>query len=62
MTGGLVAALSGWASREGLILAVSLSDLSWTLGVTISVGLVAALAPAASAARLHPIEAIRTAT
>ena len=62
MTGGLVAALSGWASREGLILAVSLSDLAWTLGVTISVGLLAALAPAASAARLHPIEAIRTAT
>lgn len=61
MTGGLMAALSDWANREGLILGASFADLAWTLSVTIGVGLLAALAPAASAARLHPIEAIRTA-
>ncbi|MCX7606461.1 MAG: ABC transporter permease [Bacteroidia bacterium] len=62
LTGGLTVVLSGWAAQEGLILAVSLADLGWTLFVTVFLGLLAAIAPAWHAARLHPIEAIRTAT
>lgn len=61
LTGMLTVGLSGWAAREGLLLAVAPADLVWTLVITITVGLLSALSPAWSAARLHPIEAIRTA-
>lgn len=57
----LTGALSDWAAREGLTLAVAVQDILWSMAVTVSVGLLAALAPAWSAARLHPIEAIRSA-
>lgn len=57
----LMVALSGWAAQEGLVLAVAGGDLVWSLVITLLVGLLAGMAPAWSAARLHPIEAIRTA-
>jgi len=61
LTALLVVGLSGWAAQEGLVLAVAPADLAWSTAVAIAVGLIAALAPAWHAARLHPIEAIRTA-
>jgi len=61
LTALLVAGLSGWAAQQGLVLAVAPVDLLWTVALIVTVGLVAALAPAWQAARLHPIEAIRTA-
>lgn len=61
LTALLVAGLSGWAAQEGLVLAVVPADLVWTVAITVTVGMAAALAPAWQAARLHPIEAIRTA-
>lgn len=61
MTAMLAASLKGWAAGEGLILAIAPQHLLWSLAITVLVGLMAALAPAWSAARLHPIEAIRSA-
>ncbi|MCS6896061.1 MAG: ABC transporter permease [Bacteroidia bacterium] len=60
LTGALTLGLSGWAAGEGIILAVAPKDLVWTILVTIGVGLLAAFSPAWSAARLHPIQAIRS--
>jgi len=60
LTALVVGGLSGWAAQEGLVLAVAPVDLGWTAAVAIAVGLIAALAPAWQAARLHPIQAIRT--
>jgi putative ABC transport system permease protein len=57
----LMVSLSGWAAQEGLVVAVAVGDLVWSLVITLLVGLLAGMAPAWSAARLHPIEAIRTA-
>lgn len=60
MTAALTLSLKGWAASEGLTLAIAPQDLLWSLNITVLVGLMAALAPAWSAARLHPIEAIRS--
>ncbi|MCX8111754.1 MAG: ABC transporter permease [Bacteroidia bacterium] len=60
LTSTLTMALSEWAAKEGLSLAIAPQDLLWSVGVTVTVGLLSALAPAWSAARLHPIEAIRS--
>ncbi len=60
LTALLVVGLSSWAAQEGLVLAVAPVDLGWTAAVAVAVGLIAALAPAWQAARLHPIQAIRT--
>lgn len=60
LTGALTVGLSDWAANEGITLAFSFKDLIWTIIVTVSVGLLAALSPAWRAAHLHPIEAIRS--
>ncbi len=46
---------------QGLILAWSAGQISRAVGLSVGVGLIAALAPAYRAARLQPIEAIRSA-
>ncbi|MCS7161730.1 MAG: ABC transporter permease [Bacteroidia bacterium] len=51
---------AGPAKTLGLTLQVPLMGLLRSLGITLGVGLLAALAPAWQAARLHPIETIRT--
>lgn len=61
LTASLTHLMDNWAANEGLILSIAAGDLLWGLNVTVLVGLLAAIAPAWSAARLHPIQAIHSA-